>query len=196
MAGELSDIVERVATNRAPNSPNVSASSPGPSASPVQPQAPPVQPPNAPPLDEWRNFPDWDPNRQVAFLIAHFAPGPRVPVSLTPTRIEQRARGGIPCVPAGIIVNAANALVARTNPRLDPNTITIVGLGACPVVGEHAWWAQVFNKAVIHGPRMLAALILTIFDQARVPMTGLEDEIGQLLQELNRLPDPPFTKGS
>ncbi len=66
---------------------------------------------------------------------------------------------------ANAIVGEANAFRLEADPA--DSSVTIIKLGNLPpplTVGPRVYWEAAFGEACLHGPRMLAALLLVVSD--------------------------------
>ena len=71
---------------------------------------------------------------------------------------------------AALIVQGANEMRVDADPSSpEASIIRQITLPTIGVVGPIAYWAAVFTEAKLHGPRMLAALLLTVNSQAFPP---------------------------
>ena len=141
-------------------------------------------PSTVPTLECWRDFPNWDDDAKIRFLVAHFPGGPRVAEALMPADLEERAQSSIPCDAAIAIIREANRLIALTNPKIPIRALGLVSLPDCHTRGEHAYWAQAFNMAMNKGPRMLATLVLVVLTKQPGSLHGADTKIEKLIQGL------------
>lgn len=117
--------------------------------------------------------------------LHEFPPGPRVPRYLIPLSVEQEIAEAVPTDAAMGMVNAANLMRQQADSGDPTATLISVSTLPDPMRGSIQFWRTTFTEACLHGPRMVAALLLVIGDTHWNP--GPKELRKQLLKTLKNL---------
>lgn len=106
-----------------------------------------------------------DPRRQTiaAHPLHRFPRGPAVQSELIPGKLIEAWAELVRPREAALVVSDANAFRIEADP--EDGTVTLIKAIHLPdplANASFVYWLEVFNAARLHGPRMLAALVLTL----------------------------------
>lgn len=100
------------------------------------------------------------------YLLLEFRTYPLVKSEDIPRIIIDEVSNSISINDAESIVSEANRFRKQANPNEEILVIKLNGLPSIHHAGSSVYWQSVFGEARRHGPRMLAALLLTIPDSS------------------------------